>query len=127
MFTIEDTKVDFVLYPFQWLQPFDMAEGIRLISLHDLIPMKLQAAGNRSAKKDYWDIATLLQQFELDEMLQIFKRKFPNIDTGYIIHSLTDFEKADSDLDPEIYTDMSWGEIKERLVREVKKYTKRFL
>ena len=112
MFTIEDTKVDFVLYPFPWLQPFDFVEGIRLISLYDLIPMKLQAASNRNAKKDYWDIATLLKRFKLAEMLQIFKKKFPNIDTGYIIHSLIDFEKADEDLDPVALTNIKWAKIK---------------
>jgi Nucleotidyl transferase AbiEii toxin, Type IV TA system len=127
MFNIGDTKVDFVLYPFPWLQPFDIDDGIRLISFYDIIPMKLQAASNRNAKKDYWDIAVMLQQFELKEMLRIFKNKFPNIDTGYIVHSLTDFEKADSDLDPEIHIDISWDEVKERLTREVKKYTEGFL
>jgi Nucleotidyl transferase AbiEii toxin, Type IV TA system len=127
MFNTGDTKVDFVLYPFPWLQPFDIEDGIRLISFYDIIPMKLQAASNRNAKKDYWDIAVMLQQFELEEMLRIFKNKFPKIDTGYIVHSLTDFEKADSDLDPEIQIDISWDEIKGRLAREVKKYTKRFL
>src|SRR6478735_6401995 len=52
MFNINDVKVDFVLYPFPWLQPFDVVEGVRLLSINDIIPMKLQAASNRNAKKD---------------------------------------------------------------------------
>lgn len=127
MFNINDVKVDFVLYPFPWLKPFEMEEGIRLISLYDLIPMKLQAAGNRNAKKDYWDIATLLQQFELEEMLLIFNRKFPKIDTGYIVHSLTDFEQADTHIDPDVFTTITWEQIKEKLIHEVKNYTRGLL
>lgn len=125
--TIDDIKVDFVSYPFPWLQSFDAVDGIRLISYHDLIPMKLQAASNRNAKKDYWDIATLLQQFKLEEMLQIFKKKFPNVDIGYIVHSLTDFEKADTDLDPVVLTNITWTKIKDELIHEVKAFTKGLL
>lgn len=127
MFSINDVKVDFVLYPFPWLEPFELEDGIRLISLYDLIPMKLQAASNRNAKKDYWDIAALMPQFELKEMLQIFKRKFPTIDTGYIIHSLTDFEQADTQIDPDVFTTMTWDQIKEKLSIAIKNYTRGLL
>lgn len=127
LFSIEDIKVDFVLYPFAWLLPFDTIEGIRLLSVNDIIPMKLQAVSNRNAKKDYWDIAALLKQYSFDEMLRIFKTKFPQIDTGFIIHSLTEFEKADTELDPDSYTNTTWDEIKFLLTNEVRKYTEKLL
>lgn len=127
MFVINDIKVDFVLYPFPWLKPFEQEDGIKLISLDDLIPMKLQAAGNRNAKKDYWDIATLLPTYSLEEMLMIFKKKFPTIDTGYIIHSLTDFEQADTQIDPDVFSTMTWSRIKETLHLAVKNYTRGLL
>ena len=127
MFSIDDIKVDFVLYPFPWLQPFDTIEEIKLLSVDDIIPMKLQAVSNRNAKKDYWDLTALLHQYSLAEMLRIFKIKFPQIDTGFIIHSLTDFEKADSELDPDSYANITWDEIKSRLTNEVRKYTESLL
>jgi predicted nucleotidyltransferase component of viral defense system len=123
LFSINDVKVDFVLYPFPWLMPFDIIDGMKLLSLNDIIPMKLQAASNRNAKKDYWDIAVLLNHYSLDEMLKIFKTKFPQIDTGFIIHSLTDFEKADTELDPDTFFSVSWEEIKSKLINEVRNYT----
>ena len=89
--------------------------------------MKLQAVSNRNAKKDYWDIAVLLNQYSLAEMVKIFKAKFPQIDAGFIIHSLTDFEKADSELDPDSYANITWDEIKSRLTNEVRKYTESLL
>jgi hypothetical protein len=127
LFSIEDIKVDFVLYPFVWLFPFDRIEGITFLSVKDIIPMKLQAVSNRNAKKDYWDIAALLRLYSLDEMLQLFKTKFPQIDTGFIIHSLTDFEKADTEFDPDSLNNTTWEEVKLLLTNEVIKYTKGFL
>lgn len=127
MLNINNTKVDFILYPFPWLRPFDTFGNIRLLSISDIIPMKLQAASNRNAKKDYWDIAILLKQYSLGEMLEMFKTKFHHIDTGFIIHSLTDFENADSEPDPDIYINISWSEIKLQLTGEIKKYTKGLL
>jgi len=55
MFTINNIKVDFILYPFKWLLPFETSEGARLIALPGIIPMKLQALSNRFSKKDFWD------------------------------------------------------------------------
>lgn len=74
-----------------------------------------------------YDITALLNDFSLQEMLEIFKVKFPQIDPGFIIHSLTDFEKADADLDPDTYINTSWKEIKERLKVEVKNYINRLI
>ncbi len=123
MFSINDVKVDFVLYPFPWLHSFDIIEGTRLLSVEDIIPMKLQAASNRNAKKDYWDIATLLKKISLGEMLKIFISKFPQIDIGFIIHSLTDFEKADIEPDPDTNNKITWEDLKNELVNAVKQYT----
>ncbi|MEO8711318.1 MAG: nucleotidyl transferase AbiEii/AbiGii toxin family protein [Parafilimonas sp.] len=127
MFSINNVKVDFVLYPFPWLQPFDFIEGTRLLSIEDIIPMKLQAASNRNAKKDYWDIAALLKNFSLDEMLKIFTSKFPQVDIGFIIHSLTDFEKADTEPDPDATNKITWENVKDQLVNAVKQYTMKLL
>ena len=124
MFALKDIKVDFVLYPFPWLHPFDLIEGTRLLSVEDIIPMKLQAASNRNAKKDYWDLAVLLKNYSLAEMMKIFSLKFPQIDIGFIIHSLTDFEKADTEPDPDTTDDeTTWDEIKMQLTSAVTFYT----
>lgn len=124
IFTINDIKVDFVLYPFPWLQSFNVIDGIRLLRVEDIIPMKLQAVSNRNAKKDYWDIAAMLKDYPLAEMMKIFSSKFPQIDVGFIIHSLTDFEKADTELDPDTTdNETTWDEIKIQLTNAVRQYT----
>lgn len=127
MFMINDVKVDFVLYPFSWLQPFDIIEEVRLVSVEDIIPMKLQAASNRNAKKDYWDIAALLKTYPLKKILEIFSSKFPQVDVGFIIHSLTNFENADMEPDPDTDNNTQWNDIKHELIDAVKTYTQELL
>jgi predicted nucleotidyltransferase component of viral defense system len=123
MFSINDIKVDFVLYPFPWLKPFDISDNIRFLSFEDIIPMKLQAVSNRNLKRDYWDIASLLNKYALDKMMNFFRKKFPQIDIGYIIHNLTDFEKADTEPDPDILDNKTWEDVKHQLTSAVNKYT----
>jgi len=123
MFSIDNVKIDFVLYPFKWLLPFETIEGARLITLQDLIPMKLKALSNRFAKKDFWDIAYLLNNFSLSEMLEIFTSKFPQIDIGYIIHSLTNFDDAELEQQPLALLPKTWEEIKFELQKAVIDYT----
>lgn len=127
MFMINEVKADFVLYPFDWSFPFEISEGLRLISIEDIIPMKLQAISNRFSKKDFWDIDLLLQDYPLEDMLSIFKTKFPPIDTGYIIHSLTAFEAAESEADPVCIIPRTWNEVKKNLEQAVRGYTEKFL
>ena len=127
MFLVDEVKVDFVLYPFDWLKPFVQIEETRLISLNDIIPMKLQAISNRFSKKDFWDIDFLLSEFSLKEMIKIFKQKFPPVDTGYIIHSLTNFENAEKEPDPVCLIPNTWAEVKSNLTNKVRDYTNSFL
>lgn len=127
MFIVEGVKVDFVLYPFEWNYPFETIEETRLISLRDIIPMKLQAISNRFSKKDFWDIDFLLNEFTLNEMIFFFKTKFPTIDTGYIIHSLTNFENAEKEEDPVCIIPRKWEEVKSNLEQKVVTYTNSFL
>ena len=127
MFIMEGIKVDFVLYPFEWNYPFETIEETRLINLRDIIPMKLQAISNRFSKKDFWDIDFLLNEFTLNEMIGFFKTKFPSIDTGYIVHSLTNFEMAEKGQDPIYIIPRKWEEVKSNLEQKVVTYTNSFL
>ena len=60
-------------------------------------------------------------------MIEIFKTKFPQIDTGFIIHSLTAFDEASHEQDPECLIPKSWEEIKHDLGKTVINYTNQFL
>jgi hypothetical protein len=56
-------------------------------------------------------------------MMTIFKKKFPPIDIGYIIHSLSNFENADKEEDPVSLINKSWKEVKHNLQQAVRDFT----
>ena len=89
--------------------------------------MKLQALSNRFSKKDFWDIGFLLNDFTLAKMIEIFTTKFPQIDPGFIIHSLVAFEEAEKDPDPIWVIPISWKEVKSKLKEAVIDYTNQLL
>ena len=61
---IEKVKVDFVTYRYPLLHPYDTIENVRMMSLPDVVAMKLGAISNRGAKKDFYDLHWLCQNME---------------------------------------------------------------
>jgi predicted nucleotidyltransferase component of viral defense system len=127
IFDIEGIRVDFVRYPFNWLNPFEDIEGIRFAQVEDIIPMKIQGIDNRKSKKDFWDIACLLDHFTMEEMFRIMHKKFPFIDPGHLIHSFTHFEEAELQPDPVALNDLTWEMIKERVTYAALDFSRSFL
>ncbi|HAK76110.1 MAG TPA: hypothetical protein DCM71_04195 [Runella sp.] len=124
---IEGIKVDMILHKYDYLQPIKEIEGIRLVSISDIIPMKLSAMAQRSAKKDFWDIAELLNHFTIAEMLELFGKKYKNHDYGYIVHSLYYFEDADNQEDPVDLKGVVWEQVKEKIKRAANEFVNRKL
>jgi hypothetical protein len=42
-----------------------------MLSIEDIIPMKLGAVSGRGAKKDFWDIAELLDNYSIKQMIDL--------------------------------------------------------
>jgi predicted nucleotidyltransferase component of viral defense system len=121
---LESVKVDFVHYPYLPLNPINHIEGFRLISIEDIAAMKLSAVTGRGTKKDFFDIHLLLQSLSLAEMVALFDKKFPEIGTFHVLRSLTWFEDAEKDLDPELFEEVSWYEVKAFIKMTVNAYLK---
>ncbi|GAB4029006.1 nucleotidyl transferase AbiEii/AbiGii toxin family protein [Spirosoma gilvum] len=117
---IDGVKVDLLAHRYPVLSPFIQDEGIRLWSLEDIIAMKLGAVSGRGAKKDFWDIAELLNHFSLTEMLHWFIVKYPNSDPGYVIRSLTYFDDADQQTDPVTLKNITWPQVKDKVIQAVR-------
>jgi predicted nucleotidyltransferase component of viral defense system len=127
IFDIEGVRVDFVQYPFKWLYDFEVLDGIRFAHVEDIIPMKIQGLENRKSKKDFWDIACLLQKFSIEELFAIVHKKFPFVDIGHLVHSFTHFEEADLQPDPIALNEWTWDEVKNVVSSSAIEYTKGFL
>jgi hypothetical protein len=77
---------------------------------------------NRGAKRDFFDIAFLLEEHPLGTLLSWYERKFPGFQTFHVIRSLIWFEDAENDPEPRVLKTMTWSGVKKRLANAVAKH-----
>lgn len=119
---IEDIKTDMVALPYPWLEPFEMIQDIRFASMADIAAMKLSAIARRGVKKDFWDIAALLNHFSLDTMLDFYRAKYRSHDIFHLLRSLVYFADAEAQRDPEPLDKTTWKQIKKKVEQAVQRY-----
>jgi hypothetical protein len=122
---IENVKVDIVYYPHAIIQPIEIHSGIRFYHDKDLIAMKIQAILGRGVKKDFWDIAELLNHYSIEEMMVYHKAKYPSQMLGISIpHALTYFVDADESDEPKTFKPMTWNKVKSIIKEKVRDFLK---
>lgn len=117
-------KVDLIKYPYPLLNPIIELDNIRLLSIEDIIPMKLSAVAGRGSKKDFYDIYYLLQKYTFSQMFELFELKFVNSNKFHILKSLTYFEDADIEPNPNTFEKLDWKKIKQTIIKKTNKYLK---
>ncbi|RPA66578.1 hypothetical protein EF405_20040 [Cyclobacteriaceae bacterium YHN15] len=123
-FFVNDVKVDFVSLPYQWIDDPIMYDSIRLASLKDIAAMKLAAITNRGSKKDFIDIALLIEKLGLDQMMGCYHEKYPDGMEMMVLRSLVYFEDAEAQSDPVMLIPYKWESIKRLILDETKKFLK---
>ncbi len=118
----EFVKIDVVKYAYPLLKELKHEAGIRLLSVEDIIPMKLSAIANRGAKKDFFDIYELMKTFSLSDMFKLFSKKYPDIAHFHILKSLTYFEDADIEFDPIMLNKTDWETVKQTIENNVNRF-----
>lgn len=118
-YILNDIKIDFVNYPYDWIAPMIIENGIILADKKDIAAMKLSAITNRGTKKDFVDIFELLKIFTLEELLKFFTLKYKDNVPFMTIKSLTYFEDAEEEPMPYMFSNTSWDEIKNKITQEV--------
>lgn len=120
---IRNVKVDFVYYPHQIIQPIQIIDNIRLYGDKDITAMKVQAILGRGKKKDFWDMAELLQHYNVKEILDWHKEKFPNKMLAISIpNALTYFNDADESEDPISLKGQTWESVKKFIQLQVREF-----
>jgi hypothetical protein len=117
---IKEVKVDFVKMGYPVIFPPLVIEGVRMLDIRDIAPMKLKAVVQRGSKKDFYDIYFLLDRLPLDEMLSLFQEKFKQQEIFHVIKSLTYFEDAEKSPDPAVFDPaVTWQRVKTAVKRAV--------
>jgi hypothetical protein len=121
---IGDVKVDFVKYHrHPAIAPTILTDGIRLMSMPDIIAMKVNAVMKRGVKKDFWDIAELLQHYSIKDFISFYEQKFP---TQHLLISvpqaITYFDDAEESEDPISLKGQTWETVKKFIQQKVSEF-----
>lgn len=84
----------------EFIRPYIVDESIRIANLEDIAAMKLEAITSRGEKKDYWDIAELLEHFSLNQMVEFYKERYPWNDLRGVMENLTRLERCENQPNP---------------------------
>lgn len=108
----DNVKLD-LFYTDPFIRPMEQIESIRMASLDDIVAMKMDVMSRGGRKKDFWDLHILRNKYTVEQMLSLYKERYPYGATDEeCIAGLTNFSVADSDPDPTCLLGKIWQLIK---------------
>ena len=121
---IENVKIDLVKYHFHpVIAPVIVEDDIRFLSNEDIMAMKINAILRRGVKKDFWDIAELLEHYTMDELIDNYIKKYPNqMLLISIPRALIYFDDADNSDEPISFKGQTWEKIKDIIKEKVREF-----
>lgn len=119
---LDNTKIQFLHYPYKLLKKKIEWEGIYISSVLDIACTKLLTISSRGSKKDFIDLYFLLKTYKLPFLFKKLEEKYQNsqYDQLHILKSLIYFEAADAQPSPKMHKEINWQAVKEELKKEVK-------
>ncbi len=122
---IDEIKTDIIRHPHPLIRPVENVEGIRMFSTEDIIAMKVQAILGRGKKKDFWDIAELLNHYTINDFIQCHKEKYSTQNLLITVpHAITYFLDAEESEDPVSLKGQTWEKVKAFINKKVSDYLK---
>jgi hypothetical protein len=112
---VQGVRVSFLEFRYPLLSPLVHweATGVDLASLDDLACMKLSAIAQRGSKKDFFDVYALCTQHRpLEQLLELYQRKFKVTDIGPVLYGLVYFDDAEEEREPLLLSGVKWSAVK---------------
>ena len=120
---VDEVKVDLVRHPL--IRPELNIDGIKMFSTEDIIAMKIQAILGRGRKKDFWDIAELLNHYSISDIIKFHSEKYSSQNLLITVpQAITYFADAEESEDPISLKKQTWDSVKEFINSKVREYLK---
>jgi len=88
--SIGDVDFDFISHKYPSIKPIETIDGIRMMSNADISAMKINAIVNSGQRiKDFIDVHYLLKEMPLNDILEHYCEKYPNVEVGTATSSLS--------------------------------------
>ncbi len=119
---INGVDVDFIQFKYSFIRPIINEDGIRMLSIDDIAPMKMDAITGRGSKKDFFDLYFLLKHYCLASLFSLYLEKYPHQTTYHVLKSLTYFVDAEPTPNPVVFDKkVTWEKVKKEIVKAVQK------
>lgn len=117
---IDNVKVSFFYYPYTLIGNKTALGTIEIAGLEDILAMKTSAIIQRGSKKDFTDAYFIIKKLNLDsrEVIELFRKKYGNINHFILRKAFTYFEDADSEPDLRMIKQVKWESIKKFFIKE---------
>jgi predicted nucleotidyltransferase component of viral defense system len=100
-------------------------EGIRMFSMEDTMAMKIQAILGRGKKKDFYDIAELLNHYTVSDFIKCHAKKFSTQNLLISVpQAMLYFADAEESEDPKSLKHQTWASVKKQIGAKVRAYLK---
>lgn len=117
----EYVKLD-IFYTDNFIENSMIIDDIRMVSIKDIVAMKVDVVQRIGRKKDFWDLHKLLEFFTISKMIEFHQQRYPYThDRELIISNFTNFELADEEPDPNCLEGKYWELIKLDFEEEIRK------
>ena len=122
---VNEVKIDLIRHPHPLIRPELSIDGIKMFSVEDIIAMKVQAILGRGKKKDFWDIAELLNHYSVSDFVKFHAEKYATQNLLITVpQAITYFADAEEDEDPVSLKNQTWESVKEFISAKVSEYLK---
>ena len=123
--SIDNVQVDILAHRYPLiLEPFK-EEGITMLSLQDILAMKLNAITSSGQRvKDFIDVYYLLHEFTLSEMIGFYNTKYKQYNDVNVLKSITYYNDVDLVDWPQLIDNplLKWDDVKKRILKATRNY-----
>ena len=105
---------------FETIEPAIEDGGVRLAGIKDIGAMKVNAITNRGTRKDFVDLARLLDEYPLKDIFEWYQKKYPQANPALALRSLSYFVDAEMMPMPKMLIDFDWEAAKDKIRSSVR-------
>lgn len=129
---LNNIKTDILDWKVKFIRPVLIDERVRVASKEDIIPMKFNTflcspEFARYEKKDYVDIANLMKEYSLEQMISLYNEKYPNelMSSRLMIEGLQLSDMADKKVMPKMLNAETWDDTKKQIEKSIALFIKK--
>ena len=119
-FSVNGVKIDCVAYPYKWLAPPMVSDGIRIAAIPDIAAMKIAAVTNRGTRKDFVDVYFLLRLHPMSQLIDWYTQKYPDGNVYLAMRSLVYFADAEQEVMPNMLMPVDWENVKSTIRQAIR-------